>query len=183
MAMSADHPEPNTTPASNGQKADSALGSMYVLAVLLLCAGAIVIVALMFVPSDWKEIFSDPEEVYVPGSTPGFEPLAQPAGLSDPPGVTLLERGHYRVVIEAYNWEFNPKEIRLPVGAEVNIVARSSQDYHGIAIVSTDIVLQLFQNQVAQASFTFTEAGEYPFVCAEYCGAGHINMTGKIIVE
>jgi cytochrome c oxidase subunit 2 len=65
----------------------------------------------------------------------------------------------------------------------VDFVARSSQDYHGFAIANTDIILELFHNQVARARYTFTQPGEYLFVCSAYCGAGHATMTGKVIVE
>jgi cytochrome c oxidase subunit 2 len=36
---------------------------------------------------------------------------------------------------------------------------------------------------VSEATATFREPGEYLVVCNEYCGLGHHNMQGTIVVE
>lgn len=183
--MDPNETKPITLKTIGSGTTSGSLSVMYVLAVVLLLLGSLVIVALMFVPPDWRDLLgSEPNgQVYVPGSQPGFVPLSADAGLDEPAGVYPLERGRYRVVIVAYNWEFEPKEIRLPLGAEVEFVARSDQDYHGVAIANTDVVFQLFPNHASRVRYVFDRPGEYPFVCAEYCGAGHLAMSGKIIVE
>lgn len=182
--MHAEGGPPASPKPPNTGGVDNSLSFMYVVAALLLLVGFVVIVIMMFVPSDWRSFAGGSgEAVYVPGSEPGFTPISPDAALTEPPGVYPLERGRYRVVLVAYNWEFDPKEIRLPVGAEVEILARSDQDYHGIAIAGTDMLVQLFHNQVVRLNYTFDQPGVYPFLCAEYCGAGHAAMTGSIIVE
>ncbi|MEX2583573.1 MAG: hypothetical protein WD766_09870 [Gemmatimonadota bacterium] len=168
--------------SENPRSGGSSLGAMYVMAAFLMLVGSLFVVAMMFVPSDWLD-GSDTSDAYIPGSGPGFVPAARPAVLQEPPGVTQMGPDRYRVVIEAYNWEYVPKEIRVPLGAEVQFVARSAQDYHGIAIIGTGIIMPLLQNEIAEATHTFTEPGEYIFVCADYCGAGHATMSGTVIVE
>lgn len=163
-------------------RGEAALSAMYVIAAVGMFVGFLVIVALMFVPSDWRSMFED-REVYVPGAMEGYTLRSRPAVLGERPGVSEVAPGKFRVVLVAYNWEFVPNEIRLPAGAEVEFVARSGQDYHGLAIIGTPIVMSLLQNEIAEAHHTFTEPGEYLFVCSEYCGAGHATMAGKIIVE
>jgi heme/copper-type cytochrome/quinol oxidase subunit 2 len=156
---------------------------MYVLAAIALLAGGLLVAALMFVPSDWRELFASDADAYVPGSGPAFEPLGQVSELTEPAGLRELEPGRYLAVIKAYNWAFDPNEIRVPVGSEVTFRAHSVDDYHGMALIGTDVLISLGQSQVSEASHVFNERGEYLWVCAEYCGAGHVNMMGTVIVE
>jgi cytochrome c oxidase subunit 2 len=41
----------------------------------------------------------------------------------------------------------------------------------------------LLPGLVSSATATFSQPGEYLFVCHEYCGLAHHAMTGKVIVE
>jgi cytochrome c oxidase subunit 2 len=86
-------------------------------------------------------------------------------------------------VLISYNWSFRPREIRIPAGSEVTFRLRSDEDYHGIAIIGTPIVMSFEQNEIKEVTHIFEEPGEYPFVCTEYCGAGHASMAGMVIVE
>ena len=161
-----------------------ALSAMYVVAVLVMGIALVVIVALIFVPRDFS--FSrNTEDVYVPGAAGAgaFDENAAAAFRAPPAGVREVAPGRYEAVIEAVNWEFRPKEIRVPVGSEVTFRAHSLEDYHGIALIGTPVLLSLKQNELAEATHIFTEPGEYLWVCSEYCGAGHTGMTGMVIVE
>lgn len=167
-----------TTPSRSGDP----LAAMYVLAALFMGIAAVVVVAMIFVPSDLFR--SEPAEgVWRPGSGPGW--AGGPAGdeFSRPPGLRRVGENEFVAVIDAFNWEFEPSEIRVPVGANVTFRARSRQDYHGFMIVNTPIMLTLGQNQVAEATFRFDSAGQYPIICSEYCGGGHAAMQGMLIVE
>jgi cytochrome c oxidase subunit 2 len=59
----------------------------------------------------------------------------------------------------------------------------SADVQHGFRIQGTNINLQVLPGQIAKSTYTFNEAGEFPYICGEYCGVGHQNMFGKIIVE
>lgn len=171
------------TPTTARGSFGNALSAMYVLATVAMGLGFLVIVGLMFVPSDWREMFEDPSEVYVPGSVEGFSTETAAGPLREAPGVTRVEHLKFRAVLVAYNWEFEPKEIRVPVGAEVEFAARSGQEYHGIALMGTSIAFPLATNEVTEFTHVFDEAGEYTWVCSQYCGSGHANMYGTVIVE
>lgn len=173
--------EPETQP-ERGRNLGDALGAMYVVAAAVMGLGFLIVVVLIFVPSDWREMFEEPSDVYVPGSTEVFS-APPPGPLEEPPGVTRIAPGQYRVVLVAYNWEFEPKEIRVPAGSEAHFVMRSGQDYHGFALIGTPITVPLVANAVTEATHVFDEPGEYLWVCSEYCGAGHATMQGKVIVE
>jgi plastocyanin len=172
------------SPAGGGkgvkQRGGDPLAAMYILAALLMAVAAGVVILLMFVGDGSSS--SDTANLWIPGSGPGWQPLGAEQADFAPPGLVQVDSLEYVAVIEAYNWTFRPSEIRVPVGSTVTFRARSVEDYHGIAIIGTPIVLSL-PKATTEVSHTFTEAGEYPILCAEYCGAGHVNMTGRVIVE
>lgn len=154
------------------------LEAMYVVATLLMGLAALFVVAMMFIPPDWFDR-RDLSQAYVPGATAGWTPAVP----RDQPGVREIAAGEYEAVIHAANWEFTPNEFRVPIGSRVTFKVRSIQDFHGMALVGTDIALSLLQNDIAEASYTFDDPGEYLFVCSDYCGSGHASMSGKVIVQ
>ena len=153
---------------------------MYVLAALLMALGATLVTLMMFVPTDLFDR-RDAEDAYVPGSLPGWTVAREDTGRGA--GVYQTGSGEYLVVIDAYNWEFEPDEVRVPAGAVVTFRGRSLQDYHGIAIPGTPVVVSFDQARRTEVTHVFNEPGEYPWICSEYCGAGHLSMTGRVIVE
>jgi cytochrome c oxidase subunit II len=159
------------------------LGTMYLVSALLMFLALLAITVLMFVPTDWRERLG-PSTAYVPGSGPAFEPLNRPAVVAvETLGTEEVAPGRYVVTMHAFNWSFEPNEVRVPVGSTVTFRATSIEDYHGIAIIGTDVILSLKQNEPSEATYTFTEPGAYFWVCSEYCGAGHVSMNGWVYVE
>lgn len=158
------------------------LGAMYILAAVAMGIGFIVITILIFVPRDLFDR-SSPEDLYRPGSGEGWIQESPAQVLADPPGLRQVEPGVYVATMYAYNWEFEPREIRVPRGAQVTFRAISRQDYHGFALIGTPLIVSLAPDQVQELTWTFEEAGEFPFVCSDYCGGGHVSMNGRVIVE
>ena len=111
----------------------------------------------------------------------GVQTCALP--IFDNPGVRQIAPGKYEVAMLSQIWFFKPNEIRVPVGSEVTFVATSSDVTHGIMIQGTNVNMMLIPGEVSRASATFREAGEFLFVCHEFCGLGHQTMYGKVIVE
>ena len=98
------------------------------------------------------------------------------------PGVREIGDGRFEVYVLAQAWSFAPREIVLPVGAEVDIYVTSSDLQHGFKITDTNINMQVVPGQVSKLSFTFDEVGEFPYICHEYCGQGHAAMFGTVKV-
>ncbi|RME88947.1 MAG: cytochrome C oxidase subunit II, partial [Anaerolineae bacterium] len=88
----------------------------------------------------------------------------------------------YDVYILARIWQFQPAEITVPVGARVTFYVTSADVQHGFKIQNTNANFQVLPGQVSKLTVTFKEPGTYPFICTEYCGAGHAVMSGKVIV-
>lgn len=101
----------------------------------------------------------------------------------DQPGVVEVAPGRYRATIVAQVWFFTPNEIRVPAGSQVEFWITSRDVIHGMHIEGTNVNLMIIPGRIARQRATFTEPGEYRFVCHEYCGIGHQTMFGRVIVE
>lgn len=103
----------------------------------------------------------------------------------DNPGLRELAPGKYEayIVAQASPWKFYPSEIRVPLGATVTFFVVSVDVQHGFRVQDTNVNMMVLPGQVSKLTATFDKAGEFPYVCSEYCGVGHQNMFGKVIVE
>lgn len=101
----------------------------------------------------------------------------------DNPGVRSLGGDRYEVSMLASAWAFQPREIRIPAGAEVTFLATSTDVIHGLHIERTLVNMMLIPGQVARNTYRFDEPGRYLLVCHEFCGSGHHIMSGEVIVE
>ena len=101
----------------------------------------------------------------------------------DNPGVRETAAGKYEVVMLGQAWSFSPNEVRVPAGSEVTFIITSPDVIHGFHVEGTRINMMLIPGQVGRVTYTFDEPGEHLIVCHEYCGIGHHNMWGKVVVE
>ena len=103
----------------------------------------------------------------------------------DNPGLRELAPGKYEayVLAQASPWKYYPAEIRVPLGATVTFYVTSVDVQHGFRVQDTNVNMMVLPGQVSKLTHTFDKAGEFPYVCSEYCGVGHQNMFGKVIVE
>jgi cytochrome c oxidase subunit II len=99
------------------------------------------------------------------------------------PGVFEVEPGRYQVVMIASTFLFDPTEITIPAGSEVEFYITSRDVLHGFHVEDTNANVMLIPGRVSRVETTFEDPGEYRFVCHEYCGAGHHLMYGTVIVE
>ncbi len=98
--------------------------------------------------------------------------------------------GEADVVIDmvADDWYFEPEEITVEEGDHVKLVVESRQSEtgqydHGIHIPSLNVNEHLEAGETHEVEFIADEPGEHRFYCNVYCGDGHHNMDGNIIVE
>ena len=101
----------------------------------------------------------------------------------DNPGVRETAPGKYEVVMIGQAWSFSPSEVRIPAGSEVTFLMTTPDVIHGFHVEGTRLNVMLIPGQVARVEYTFEEPGEHLIICHEYCGIGHHNMWGKVIVE
>ena len=85
------------------------------------------------------------------------------------------------VVAKRFTWE--PAEIQVTVGERVRLVLRTADGLHGIELKKFKIAKEIPRgNKPVTVDFTADEAGRFPFLCSEYCGDGHDDMKGMLVV-
>jgi cytochrome c oxidase subunit 2 len=99
------------------------------------------------------------------------------------PHITQLDDSTYQVFMVARMWSFEPAQIYLPVGSEVDFYVTSLDVVHGFDISSKNINMMAEYGGIAKSSARFSEPGVYTITCHEYCGAGHQAMQAEIIVN
>ena len=96
----------------------------------------------------------------------------------------VIDKGnrHYEVHMVAKMWAFDPPEVRLPPGADVDLYVSALDVTHGLYIEHTNVNLMAVPGSVNAARFRLDTEGEYSVICHEYCGAGHHFMMGKFVI-
>jgi cytochrome c oxidase subunit II len=85
--------------------------------------------------------------------------------------------------ITAKKFEYSPQEIKVKKGVPVVLELTSLDRLHGFNCPELDIRSDINPGQIATVRFTPQQIGIFDFFCDNFCGDGHDNMTGKIIVE
>jgi cytochrome c oxidase subunit 2 len=98
------------------------------------------------------------------------------------PGVRMIRPGEYEAYVIAQTWAFVPREIVIPVNSEITIHVTSPDLQHGFKVTDTNINMMVVPGQVSTVTYTFDEIGEFPYICHEYCGRGHVTMAGVVKV-
>ena len=88
-----------------------------------------------------------------------------------------------RIEITASRFEFVPPQIEARRGETVELVVRSADTEHGLAIKAFGVKMTVPKGGAAvTARFVADRAGRFPFVCSEWCGSGHRRMRGELVV-
>jgi cytochrome c oxidase subunit II len=74
-------------------------------------------------------------------------------------------------------------ELHLPVGKPVKMLLRSIDVLHDFYVPQIRAKMDLVPGIVTYLWFTPTAPGQYEILCAAYCGVGHPQMRGTLIVE
>jgi cytochrome c oxidase subunit II len=85
------------------------------------------------------------------------------------------------IVAKRFAWE--PSEVQVTVGERVRLVLRTADGLHGIELKKFKITKEIPRgNKPVTVEFTADEAGRFPFLCSEFCGDGHDDMKGMLVV-
>ncbi len=108
------------------------------------------------------------------GGGSGSAPSGGPSGeVID--GVRVVE-------VKARQFEFDPGRIVVRQGETVRLNATSEDVTHGIGIATFGVDRKLPPGETQAIEFTADQPGRHPVHCTVYCGEGHNDMTGTLIV-
>jgi cytochrome c oxidase subunit 2 len=87
------------------------------------------------------------------------------------------------IEVTARRYAFEPAEIQVAVGEAVRLMVRSADGPHGIEIKEMKVKKVLERGADAVAiDLKPDTAGRFPILCSEYCGEGHDDMKGALVV-
>lgn len=99
------------------------------------------------------------------------------------PKVVQLDEKTFQVFSVASMWQFEPAEIYIPVGSEVDFFLSSKDVVHGFNIAEKNVNMMAVYGNINKTTVKFDKTGVYKITCHEYCGVGHQNMQAEVIVH
>lgn len=87
------------------------------------------------------------------------------------------------ISILAMKFEFSPDEIKLKRGEPVTLVITALDRIHGFKIPQFGVRAAVVPGEDARITITPDKVGSFGFLCDVFCGDGHEDMNGTLIVE
>lgn len=84
--------------------------------------------------------------------------------------------------ISAKQWEFSPSTITVKKGTTVKLTITSEDVAHSFTLSDFGVNEKLEPGKTVQVEFVADKSGEFTFLCKVFCGQGHSQMKGKLIV-
>lgn len=109
---------------------------------------------------------------------PGFENVPEAIVVDSIPEDEIKE---FNII--AKKWSFEPGVIEVRKGNKVKLNINSMDVDHGISLIDFGVNENLASGKTTIVEFTASKSGEFTFFCSVYCGSGHKDMKGTLIVN
>lgn len=87
------------------------------------------------------------------------------------------------IKMTARKFEFEPSSIRAKKGDKIKLLITSEDVRHGFKLPDFNINEDIEPGKTTTVEFTADKTGTFTFACSVFCGSGHTEMDGKLIVE
>ena len=87
------------------------------------------------------------------------------------------------VSIAASRFEYTPDKVTGKVGVPLTFVLTSLDRIHGFKMPEFGIRTDIVPDQETRVTITPQKAGTFAFFCDVFCGDGHEDMGGTLVVE
>ena len=88
------------------------------------------------------------------------------------------------IEVVARKFEFEPSRIEVSEGEHVRLIVRSDDGVHGIAIKKFKVNKMVPRGgDKVTIDFVASAPGTFPILCSEFCGDGHEDMSGMLVVQ
>ncbi len=99
--------------------------------------------------------------------------------------------GAYEIQVtgQRWSWQFAYQngyvdgDLHVPADVPVRLVMSSQDVIHSLFVPAFRLKMDAVPGRYTEAWFQADLPGEYPLLCAEYCGTGHSTMTATAIVH
>lgn len=85
------------------------------------------------------------------------------------------------IVVRRY--AFEPAQIDVVTGEAVRIKVKSGDGLHGFSIAKLKIKKEIPRGETVTIDFKADAPGDFPILCSEFCGDGHEEMKGLLVVK
>ena len=85
--------------------------------------------------------------------------------------------------ISAKKFEYHPDKVTAKVGQPVVLVLTSEDRIHGFKMPDFGIRTDIVPGQETRVALTPDKVGSFTFHCDVFCGDGHEDMEGTLVVE
>jgi len=85
--------------------------------------------------------------------------------------------------ITANKFQFSPDSITLKKGEPVVFEITSGDRKHGFSLRAFGVRSDVLPGNVSRIRFTPDKTGKFTFSCDVFCGDGHEDMTGTVVVN
>ena len=86
------------------------------------------------------------------------------------------------IKVVAKKFDFVPAEIRVRQGETVVLQFTAPEVPMGFNLADFDLRTDIVPGKVATLTFTPDKAGTFTFLCDVFCGSGHEDMSGTLLV-
>jgi cytochrome c oxidase subunit 2 len=97
--------------------------------------------------------------------------------------VRLAAQSPTEIRISAKKFEFHPNKATVKLGQPVVLVLTSEDRIHGFKMTDFGLRTDIVPGQETRVTLTPDKAGSFTFFCDVFCGDGHEDMDGTLIVE
>jgi cytochrome c oxidase subunit 2 len=87
------------------------------------------------------------------------------------------------IAVTAKRFAFSPATIHLKRSEPVTLELTSLDRIHGFAVPELGIDVQVLPGQATRVQLRPEAAGTFGFHCSEFCGDGHEDMTGTLVID
>src|ERR1700759_671762 len=87
------------------------------------------------------------------------------------------------ISVKAKKFEFTPSTITVKKGVPVVLELTSEDRVHGFNLPDFKVRAEVKPDGTSRVRFTPDKAGSFTFICDVYCGDGHEDMPGTLVVS
>ncbi|HSI47019.1 MAG TPA: cupredoxin domain-containing protein [Ideonella sp.] len=98
-------------------------------------------------------------------------------------GVAGAQPGPRVIRIVARRFQYEPAEIALKAGEPVLLELQALDFTHGFNVPALNVRADLLPGQIVKLEIRPTAPGRVDFLCDNFCGNGHEEMSGRFIVS
>ena len=104
------------------------------------------------------------------------------AALAAMAGYATAQNDPRRIHLSARKFEFTPAEISAVAGQAVTLVVTTTDFAHGFSLPDFELRGDCMPGRELVLRLTPRKVGRFGFVCDNFCGEGHDEMSGILVV-